>query len=283
MDPTESTRFSPQRARDIASTTIATNIWSHKIDITLDNSNTTTTNFTNMSDPHVESYDCTGAVSLNSSMQSNVPSPFGGMHKFTHLNMPGGQWEQGSKWMSHDMHSSHYTNLRRETRKNWFNSGLPVTHDKNPSKCDRDINAPLSSNNGKGSYPNSIFIAHGSSLLAFNNTLQCIYHNNNIASNSIILNKLNNLLINQKKSQHHFQVNRFCSNKVTKTTPTTTDTKHPNEAPSVNIEDPSTKPLSSRETFKRAIKEYGGTVLVFHITMSLASLGICYQLVARYI
>lgn len=52
------------------------------IDITVDSSQ-----YGPNADPHVDSYDCTGAVSLNSSMQSNVPSPFGGMHKFTHLNV----------------------------------------------------------------------------------------------------------------------------------------------------------------------------------------------------
>lgn len=52
-------------------------------------------------------------------MQSNVPSPFGGMHKFTHLNMPGGAWAQESKFLSHELNSSHYTNLRQEVRSDW--------------------------------------------------------------------------------------------------------------------------------------------------------------------
>lgn len=62
------------------------------IDITTDNTNARSN--TKGQEQHVESYDCTGAVSLCASMQSNVPSPFGGMHKFSHLNMPGGQWSQ---------------------------------------------------------------------------------------------------------------------------------------------------------------------------------------------
>lgn len=111
IDPTETTRFSPQRARDINSSALLTHPQGgaqYQIDVTVDNS-----------DPHVQSYDCRGAVSLNSAMQSNVPSPFGGMHKFTHLNMPGGGWAQEGKYLAHDLNSSHYINLRKEVRSDW--------------------------------------------------------------------------------------------------------------------------------------------------------------------
>lgn len=113
IDPTETTRFSPQRARDINSSAMLTHPQSgqYQIDVTVDNSGS--------ADPHVQSYDCRGAVSLNSAMQSNVPSPFGGMHKFTHLNMPGGGWAQEGKYLAHDLNSSHYMNLRKEVRSDW--------------------------------------------------------------------------------------------------------------------------------------------------------------------
>lgn len=113
IDPTETTRFSPQRARDINSSAMLTHqsTGAYQIDVTVDNSVS--------ADPHVQSYDCRGAVSLNSAMQSNVPSPFGGMHKFTHLNMPGGGWAQEGKYLAHDLNSSHYTNLRKEVRSGW--------------------------------------------------------------------------------------------------------------------------------------------------------------------
>lgn len=78
------TKFSQERSRDINAGAILTHHSQlgvpSRIDITVDNSK---------EDSHVRSYDCSGAVSLNSSMQSNVPTPFGGMHKFSHLNMPG--------------------------------------------------------------------------------------------------------------------------------------------------------------------------------------------------
>lgn len=44
------------------------------------------------------------------------------------------------------------------------------------------------------------------------------------------------------------------------------------------------KPAEQRtiaEKLKTAIKDYGGTVLVFHISLSLLSLGFFYQLVSR--
>lgn len=36
-----------------------------------------------------------------------------------------------------------------------------------------------------------------------------------------------------------------------------------------------------KSKFKRAIKEYGATVIVFHVSMSLTSLAICYTAVTR--
>lgn len=126
IDASETRRFSPLRSRDINASALLTHqslapvdlarsgmmTDAGMIDVTVDMS-------AGAVDPHVQSYDCTGAVSLNSSMQSNVPSPFGGMHKFTHLNMPGGAWAQESKFLSHELNSSHYTNLRQEVRSDW--------------------------------------------------------------------------------------------------------------------------------------------------------------------
>lgn len=41
------------------------------------------------------------------------------------------------------------------------------------------------------------------------------------------------------------------------------------------------KALTNKEKLKRAVAAYGSTVIVFHITISLMSLGACYLLVAR--
>lgn len=126
IDPAETTRFSPNRTRDITGPVIlsqqAQSVLSN-IDVTADNTNTATTapnTGYDAQDPHVQSYDCFGAVSLNAVMQSNVPNPYGGMHKFSHLNMPGGQWSQEGKFMSNNLHTSHYTNLRKDVRSDWM-------------------------------------------------------------------------------------------------------------------------------------------------------------------
>ncbi|XP_041988197.1 uncharacterized protein LOC121739717 [Aricia agestis] len=158
-------RFSPHRERDISGPVINAHNKTHEmshIDITL------------QSDPHVNKYDCRGAVSLSSSMQSNVPSPFTGNN--THLNMPGSQWGQGYKYLSDHLHNAHYLSLRNEYKKKQANQVVMMTTrsmstDNNPS-------------------------------------------------------------------------------------------------------------LSTKDKFKKAIKEYGSTVIVFHVTISLISLGGCYLLVS---
>ncbi|XP_018783341.1 PREDICTED: uncharacterized protein LOC108965415 isoform X2 [Bactrocera latifrons] len=126
IDPAETTRFSPNRTRDITGPVIlsqqAQSVLSN-IDITADNTNiarTAPNTDYGVQDPHVQSYDCFGAVSLNAVMQSSVPNPYGGMHKFSHLNMPGGQWSQEGKFMSNNLHNSHYTNLRKDVRSDWM-------------------------------------------------------------------------------------------------------------------------------------------------------------------
>lgn len=106
INSAETGRFSPSRERDISGPVINSYHEKHQkmsgIDITA------------QSDPYAHKYDCTGAVSLSSSMQSNVPSPFIGNH--THLGMPGSQWGQGHKYLSDHLHSAHYLTLRNEYR-----------------------------------------------------------------------------------------------------------------------------------------------------------------------
>lgn len=41
--------------------------------------------------------------------------------------------------------------------------------------------------------------------------------------------------------------------------------------------------LTQRQKLKRAVKEYGSTVIVFHVTISLMSLGFFYLLVSRLV
>lgn len=200
-----------------------------QIDITSDNSYAASSASTLSSDPHMASYDCNGAVSLNSVMQSNVPIPFGGMNKFTHLNMPGGQWEQSAKFNAQDLHASHYTNLRQQARNNWFNYSDQKT--------------------GSFILENSRTNSKTLSLLGLSNPLN-IYRN-------FSLNSYKYEKINEKN----------VSDKITE------DVKNDGGKPPVE--------LTRAEKLKRAVKEYGSTVIVFHVTISLASLGTFYLLVSR--
>lgn len=40
-------------------------------------------------------------------------------------------------------------------------------------------------------------------------------------------------------------------------------------------------PVSRKELLKKAFKEYGSTIVIFHVGISLISLGTCYMLVSR--
>lgn len=260
IDPNESQRFSPQRTRDITSTAIATSIWNQRsIDITIDSSQSYDVKST--ADPHVDSYDCTGAVSLNSSMQSNVPSPFGGMHKFTHLNMPGGQWSQSNKWMSHDLHSSHYTNLRREARKDWSNASL------NNGSIKKGMTEPTQNVPLHGNYP-TVY------KTVWNQVLKSYLLNAPFACS-----KQNHCKDHLVSIPHHIN-HRMFSDKKEIVKSISTDNVN-DELQKENEQAAPVDTLTARQKLKKAIKDYGATVLIFHITISLASLGFFYQLVSR--
>lgn len=249
IDPNESVTFSPQRARDISSTAIATNMWNQRsfIDITIDSTQYNDTQSTQ--DPHIGSYDCRGSVSLNSVMQSNVPNPFGGMHKFTHLNMPGGQWSQSSKFMSHDLNAAHYINLRREVRKNILADEL---------KQQNTTSQGMVYKYDKTCLHGYLFTPKSKSNTAWTGThlLNTSFACSNLYARNFSTDKKDAPKSEVEKSGE--------SNKQT-----------PHEEKEVVV--------TQRAKLKNAIRDYGSTVLVFHIAISLVSLGIFYQLVSRYV
>ncbi|XP_066587209.1 uncharacterized protein [Prorops nasuta] len=102
----ETGRFTPERSRDIAAPTFLYSANGNGRCTNLQQ--TQHQNFTRVQDSHVDSYDCFGAVSLNGTMQSNVPTPFCSKGKSMHLNMPGGQWARDGKYIAEDMQKSHY-------------------------------------------------------------------------------------------------------------------------------------------------------------------------------
>jgi len=115
----ETACFSPLRNRDITSSAINAHNEMVGIDVTLDTINPEMKPEARFEDAHLGSYDRQGCVNLSSVMQSTVPEPFGGNQKISHLNMPGGSWGMQTKYLSHELNSSHYTELRQELRQDW--------------------------------------------------------------------------------------------------------------------------------------------------------------------
>jgi hypothetical protein len=220
IDAAETTRFSPLRNRDITSSTITLHHESiGGIDVTLAEMKAEPKSESNGHEyPHLESYDCQTAVNLCSVMQSTVPEPFGGNHNYANpINMPGGSWGQQTKYLSHELNSSHYTQLRQDVRSDWY----------------KGINK---------------------------STLNCSLLNNNCLFD---------------RHHHPFLIinKRFIS----------LSCKNANEqAQKASGESPPEKE-TGRSKLKTAVKEYGSTVIVFHIGISLVSLGIFYALVSRFV
>lgn len=69
VDPNESTRFSPNRAREVNASSLLVHNMNFAKSLSVEGSSI---DVTSSVDPHVATYDCNNAVSLNSSMQTNV-------------------------------------------------------------------------------------------------------------------------------------------------------------------------------------------------------------------
>lgn len=224
IDVAEATRFSPLRNRDITSSAISVHHEMNGIDVTLDHKEVKEESIS-FNDPHLESYDRQTAVNLSAVMQSTVPEPFGGNNKFTHLNMPGGSWGQQTKYLSHELNSAHYTQLRQDVRSNW---------------------SQYSDATQKGT------------RLGMHSLLNC------------------SLLKPQCLFDHHFLIinKRFISLSSINSNEQTTKTsgESPEKVPEQE---------TAKSKLKKAVKEYGSTVIVFHIGISLMSLGMFYGLVSR--
>lgn len=231
VDANEATRFSPLRNRDITSSEISVHHEIIGIDVTLDQLKPEIKmDSITFNDPHLDSYDRHSSVNLSSVMQSTVPEPVGGNNKFTHLNMPGGSWSQQTKYLSHELNSNHYTQLRQDLRSEW--SRYNEEGQKGTSMTGL----------------NSVFTSY--SLLK----PKCLFDHQPF------------LTINK----------RFIS----------LSSKNFNEQAQKTSGESEVKPPvkeSTQAKLKKAVKEYGSTVIVFHVGISLMSLGLSYVLVSRWV
>lgn len=191
-------------------------------------------------------------------MQTNVPKPYGITGKApAHLNMPGGQWAQDEKYISGDLHTFHHSNLSSKknpgTTYHTFNRlrhCMPVKH----------ANVPrLSGSNtlygdGAGSVDYVNCVGRSVSL-----SKVCLLSNKAFVGEHIIKRSFGCKFFH-KSAVSNIQQSHTCDSKT--------------------IDTPELQ-LTPRQKLQRAVKEYGATVIVFHVTISLASLGICYLLVSR--
>nr|CAD7589371.1 unnamed protein product [Timema genevievae] len=209
IDAAEKARFSPHRERDIAGPVITC-----KTSGSFGNGSERAFNSrSSPSDPHIASYDCMGTLSLNCTMQTNVPEPFSATGKATHLNMPGGQWDQGNKRVSEDMQNLHYANVNHMRVQE---NASPDDNIKTGTAC-QILSGSSNSKREKRA------------LL----TSACYLHQNFVSN------------------RQHMLFNTVCFS-----------------SSASEVGQPSRK-----EKLKRAVKEYGSTVIVFHVGISLLSLG----------
>ncbi|KAL2741642.1 Transmembrane protein [Vespula maculifrons] len=219
----ETGRFTPERTRDIASPIL---IYGANR-VTANNNSFSFLSFSDKKesfngqrnfpivreDTHVDLYDCSGAISLNGSMQSNVPKPFCSTGKSTHFNMPGGQWAKDSKYIAEDMQKSHYR-------------------------------------------------------LSSINILSSDQVKNGIINEAILTRPLCNKLLHPI----YIDLVRYSTNASTPVNTT-------------NSEDEIKKKIiqTRKERFKMIVRDYGKVVIVFHVAISLISLGFLYTAVVSEI
>lgn len=220
----EKLQFSPQRNRDISGSFIS---------ISSANVEATTQKTTSGNDDRVASYDCSNAVNLSSAMQTNVPDPFKSKGKATHLNMPGGQWGQGEKYMSEDLNNSHPINTRN-TRT--IQSGGSMFQ----AKGKRNSNSYLFDRN--------------------------IERNNNSWLSFLMFQPKN--LYSTAKGEKIEVVKEGEKNEIENKGDEKTE-----------ISKDANKELTLKQKLQAAVKDYGSVALVFHISISLISLGICFLVV----
>lgn len=219
IDPNEAMRFSPLRNRDITGSAISVIQETSGIDVTSEQRNEPKEEKLDLYDAHLESYDRSQPVNLSCIMQSFVPEPFSPPMddlRSSYLSFPGGSWGQQTKYLSHELNSNHYTQLRQDMRSDW------------------------------SSYKGGIFV---NSLMP----KTCLLHPNSTSINHKRFISFNTVNFNHKSN----------------------DQKSTDDSKAEVVKE------TGRQKLKKAFKEYGATVVIFHVGISLISLGFFYTLVSR--
>ncbi|XP_047480953.1 uncharacterized protein LOC125033470 [Penaeus chinensis] len=265
LQASEKARFSPRRTRDTSSAHIATkvnqvgSVFSAGFMGSQGSQGSSFNTSTIPVDSHLDVYDRANAVSLSSVMQTNVPKPFGIKGKApVHLNMPGGQWSQDDKYVSGELQQHHHSTITSVKK-----PGISATsHSSSGVRLGLlDPRAPW--NNSLG---NRRLVTWCGNVRIDDLGSSCYptCHNNVCLSNNpAMCNRYmyGTELMGNVRFFHACNVQKQSSNE-----------SQQENAPKAQ--------LSSKQKLQRAVKEYGTTVIVFHVSISLASLGICYLLVS---
>ncbi|KAG0720325.1 Protein FAM210B, mitochondrial [Chionoecetes opilio] len=258
LQNSEKSRFSPRRNRDVSSKLNQVGgVFGAKFMSTQGSQEAAFNISSHPVDSHFDIYDSRITVSLSSVMQTNVPKPYGITGKApVHLNMPGGQWAQDEKYISGDLHTFHHSNISAK---------------KNPGTACQTISSlrhtkPVKHANVPRMCRSNTLYGDGA---AFVDSVNCVKLS--VGPNKVCL------LSNKAIVREHFTKRSLGCKFFHKSTIVNTQQSHTSDSKTVDTPE---LQLTSRQKLQRAVKEYGATVIVFHVTISLASLGICYLLVS---
>ncbi|XP_071548769.1 uncharacterized protein [Panulirus ornatus] len=264
LQASEKARFSPRRTRDVsAKLNQVGSLFGSGFMGNQGSQAGTFNSATHPVDSRIDVYDSSITVSLSSVMQTNVPKPFEITGKYpVHLNMPGGQWAQDDKYVSGDLHDHHHFAITSKKNPGTAHISLGSLEIRSPLRC--FTVSRLSGLNRRG-----LMTWCGGGRLDYLNSLRLPTSSNNVC-----------LFSNNVSACDRYLCTRGsvgCSRFFHKCAVCSTQDSQSSEGRSK--ENPKTQ-LTSRQKLQRAVKEYGTTVIVFHVAISLASLGICYLLVS---
>lgn len=189
-------------------------------------------------------------------MQSTVPQPYNinGKKAPAHLNMPGGHWAQHDKYVSGDLQDNRPKNIGRKY------PGTTMPHSLLFRSHFRAI--PLHHNLGTTNDLCGRWL---------HNIVRCP----SVEESRILITSLSPLLGVPRRSGGGTAPRRCLA------TQAADGSRGGQERGSENGPGKEELKTNQRLRLKRAFKEYGATVVVFHVAISLVSLGAFYLLVSR--
>jgi hypothetical protein len=217
-------------------------------------------------DEHAESYDDSCNVSLHSVMQSNVPEPYQGSSP-THMNMPG-----GGVMRSQRFESNRRIDLRGEKK---FHTYSPMYSQGSAATIPADFQPPSAQGVQGDDKDCTLFNLWLENCHRYN--LDCDEMLQGVQSGRKTLSQV----FKEQDEMIRKVVEESKVNFSSSSSSSNTSTQGPTDGPNPSQSNDPNNQLSQKDRLKKAVKEYGSTVIVFHIVISLMSLGGFYALVSR--